>query len=664
MRSFDRLPSRIIRLLVGAAILAALLVPLLTALADDSCPPGGCPLPPPQSREVNPAPARADGSAVEVATAGDLPPIEITVHVLAPAFGEPAPIGTSIETIAVPVRYQDPGDVSCGVQALGMALDALPGAAPTSSAMLGLLQDNGMMYDFGTGLEELAYAAQSYGYKGSFAFHSASLDQLQAQLATGNPVVVSLGANGEAAPGHFVTVTGISADGESHGDASRWVAFNDPTLGKQVLPASEFARLWEMQGNSGVAVATEPPADVPDPDNFALWTAFVAGLMALVSTTPLGALRSGVGGRLDSGATGGGRGAPAPRSAPPKKEKEKEKEPKKPKARFDDEIAVVSAPPKATKARFDGEPPPPPTPKPAPKPRFDEERVQPRVSTTVAKPRFDEEPKPALVFAQARFDEERDPDPRTATVAGKPRFDDEPVTAPVYPMARFDEEGKPSGEPDSVRLTPSEIIKWDTRALKVVRGIERATASVALALKKLDGGYISVSAPSALRKELGLAGTRYLPSTVARTTGSSLIRGAAGKSNLIISGVAAIGTNLYDYGLGDHKDEGIGSQEFWVSTGVDFGAAITIGVAAAMSVALVGVGITALMGAVVSAPVLIGDAMLAGLVAGVLVEAAGIASATKEGINEFIDERELEADRIPEPPGDHPAPKSPPAVQS
>ena len=357
MRPIDWLGPRFIRLVPAAAISAALFVPWLSASAQEGCPPGGCPLPPPQSREVNPSPTRADGSTVEIATAGDLPPLEISVHVLAPAFVEPAPFGASFETIPVEVRFQDPGDASCGIQALGMALDALPGSAPTSSAMLGLLQDNGMMYDFGTGVEELAYAAQSYGYKGSFAFHGASLDQPQAQLATGSPVVVSLGANGAGAPGHFVTVTGISADGGSHGDASRWVAYNDPTLGKQVLPASEFARLWEMQGNSGVAVATEPPPEAGDPEVLALWAAFAAGLMALVSTTPLGKFRQGIGGRLDSG--GGGRSAPAPRSAPPKKEKEKEKEkePKKPKARFDDEIAVVSAPPKATKARFDTEPP-------------------------------------------------------------------------------------------------------------------------------------------------------------------------------------------------------------------------------------------------------------------------------------------------------------------
>ena len=305
--------------------------------------------PHPNHAKSTPAPARADGSAVEVPKAGDLSPVEITVHVLAPAFVEPAPIGASFEAIAVPVRYQSPDDVSCGVQALGMALDGLPGVAPTSGAMLGLLQDNGMMYDYGTGVEELAYAAQSFGDKGSFAFHDASLDQLQAQLATGSPVVVSLGSNGESTPGHFVTVTGISADGQSHGDASRWVAYNDPTLGEQVLSASEFNRLWGLQGNSGVAVAKEPPAAAGDPDAFALWVAFAAGLMALVSTTPLGALRSGVGGRLDAGSIGGGRGAgsskPARRSDPPAKEKEKE--PKKP---------------KATAPRFDYEPSPPPTP--------------------------------------------------------------------------------------------------------------------------------------------------------------------------------------------------------------------------------------------------------------------------------------------------------------
>ena len=45
-----------------------------------------------------------------------------------------------------------------------------------------------MMYDFGTGVEELAYAAQSFGYRGSYAFHDASLADLAGQLASGSPV--------------------------------------------------------------------------------------------------------------------------------------------------------------------------------------------------------------------------------------------------------------------------------------------------------------------------------------------------------------------------------------------------------------------------------------------------------------------------------------------
>ena len=35
-----------------------------------------------------------------------------------------------------------------------------------------------MMYDFGTGVEELAFAAESFGYRGSYAFHDASLADL------------------------------------------------------------------------------------------------------------------------------------------------------------------------------------------------------------------------------------------------------------------------------------------------------------------------------------------------------------------------------------------------------------------------------------------------------------------------------------------------------
>src|SRR3989304_1784915 len=151
MRSFNKLPSQIFRLLIAAAILAALLILVLPAAADEGCPPGspGCPLPPPQSREVNPAPARADGSAIEVQLTGGLPPVERTVRILAPTFVETAPTGASFDTLYVPVRYQDPPsagslasppgqagqapDVTCGGLALGVALYEVTGAAASAS---------------------------------------------------------------------------------------------------------------------------------------------------------------------------------------------------------------------------------------------------------------------------------------------------------------------------------------------------------------------------------------------------------------------------------------------------------------------------------------------------------------------------------------------------
>ncbi|MFA9402830.1 MAG: papain-like cysteine protease family protein, partial [Anaerolineales bacterium] len=209
-------------------------------------------------------------------------------------------------SLSIPMRYQAAGDVSCGVQALGMALDGIDGSAPTSNSLLGFLQDQDMMYDFGTGVEELAHAAQNFGYAGSLPFHGWSLDQLSATLAEGKPVVVALGANGDGEPGHFVTVTGVSSDG-------RWVTYNDPTLGKQVIPVEEFNRLWGLQGSSGVSVAKSLPAGAPA--DYAPWVALAAGLMALVSTTPLALQRKGIGGVLVT--HGGGSNASSPPYAAP-----------------------------------------------------------------------------------------------------------------------------------------------------------------------------------------------------------------------------------------------------------------------------------------------------------------------------------------------------------
>ncbi|HSB88883.1 MAG TPA: C39 family peptidase, partial [Anaerolineales bacterium] len=258
-----------------AAILAAMFVLPVTA---QDCGEDCLPLPP-SSVQVDVDPAIGQAHTQDVAAPGVLMPLEPIVSMPAPPAqvvplgGNPSTGAPSFPKLSVPVRYQDSGDVSCGVQALGMALSAGGGSTPTSSALLGFLQSNGMMYDFGTGVEELAFAAQSFGYRGASPFYGGDVSLLQSELAAGRPVVVSLGVNGDGEPGHFVTVTGISPDGG-------WISYSDPTLGEMVVPSSEFLRLWGLQGYSGVTVAPAIPPAAPDP---LPWVALAASAMALVS---------------------------------------------------------------------------------------------------------------------------------------------------------------------------------------------------------------------------------------------------------------------------------------------------------------------------------------------------------------------------------------------
>jgi hypothetical protein len=206
--------------------------------------------------------------------------------------------------LSLPLRQQDPSDPTCGTQALGMALDGLSGSAPSSSSLWGFLESQSMTYDFGTGVEELAHAAQSFGYAGSLPFHDANLADLKTELVAGRPVVVSLGSNGEDQPGHFVTLTGVSPDGA-------WVSYNDPVIGKVTISTEDFMALWDAQGNSGVRVAKEAIVTPTGELNAAPWVALAAGLMALVSTTPMVLGRKGIGGiLLHDGSSGGSTGNP------------------------------------------------------------------------------------------------------------------------------------------------------------------------------------------------------------------------------------------------------------------------------------------------------------------------------------------------------------------
>ena len=233
--------------------------------------------PPPDPGRIEPPPITglntggtlSEGDMGEVTPSGTLSNVDLAI----PEFpGSPEYVEPAIESIdqptvkhslSVPLRSQEPADVTCGAAALGMAMDftTLNGnpAAPSTDQLAADLQNAGLLYeDIGTGVEELAYLARNHGYRGSYAFHNWTLEQLAGQLEAGHPPIVALGANGASQPGHFVTVTGISEDGS-------WVRFNDPILGEKTLSATDFLRLWSLQGFSGLVARAQPLSTAQDP---------------------------------------------------------------------------------------------------------------------------------------------------------------------------------------------------------------------------------------------------------------------------------------------------------------------------------------------------------------------------------------------------------------
>lgn len=168
-------------LTIGA--ICAFAFPAIAGCPDDD---PTCKLIPPESHEVRVSTSAGDLGLSEVDSSSPLTPIPMPP----PALLQPvrAPIDSSsitpeFTTITLPLRHQDPLDVSCGIQALGMALEPLGGAAPSSAAILDFLRQHDYLYEFGTGVEELALAAQEFGYSGSLPSHDWTLDNLQAELA-------------------------------------------------------------------------------------------------------------------------------------------------------------------------------------------------------------------------------------------------------------------------------------------------------------------------------------------------------------------------------------------------------------------------------------------------------------------------------------------------
>jgi hypothetical protein len=170
----------------------------------------------------------------------------------------PAPASSGEEStptrLPIPLRSQDPGEPDCGPAALGMALDYLgrdqESQAPSNQQLSDFLSSRGLSYSWGTGVEELALAAREFGFPGSYPFFDGDLDQLQGLLERGLPPVLALGTKGPGVPGHFVTLTGISADRSQ-------ISCNDPLQGEVVYETGEFLRLWELQGRAGMVAMRE-----------------------------------------------------------------------------------------------------------------------------------------------------------------------------------------------------------------------------------------------------------------------------------------------------------------------------------------------------------------------------------------------------------------------
>lgn len=170
-------------------------------------------------------------------------------------------------------------DVNCGPASLAQAMQILDpegiNLSPTTRHLSEYLSTRGLMYDWGTGVEELAYAAREFGYGGSIPFQNWNIEQLTDYLRQGRPVVVSLGLNGADNPGHFVTLTGISKDGN-------WLNYQDPVAGELILSKKEFLSLWQMQGSAGMIPQKGSSAMLADP--MLPWMGLFGAISALALT--------------------------------------------------------------------------------------------------------------------------------------------------------------------------------------------------------------------------------------------------------------------------------------------------------------------------------------------------------------------------------------------
>jgi hypothetical protein len=391
-----------------------------------------------------------------------------------------------------------------------------------------------------------------------------------------------------------VTVTGVSPDAQSHGDAWRWVSYNDPTLGEVTAPASEFMWLWGLQGYSGVTVAAEPPPSAPDPMP---WVAFSAAIMALISISPLGRLRKGIGGKLEAGTSIGGSSKvtySVPKPAPKPVANPKPAAP----------VGVEKA-----EALFEANPPPPPTP-PIP---------------------------PGVTKAEEEFEAHAPPEaPPPLDLAKLLQQDyaageawESEMAYEAFRLAETSDSSSDTGLPATGDLALA------ARLGRLGYSGYRAYQASAVSFSALGSGYYGVAVdPTRIpvgeripfRTDLGYAGTRYSASGLANATADHILEAANGKVAVGLAVGVPVAINLYDYGVGGHSDVGIQSPEFAASTLVDVGKSAAVGLAAAGIVAGVVLGVAALG---VTAPAWGAIVAVAGV--GLLLSAAIEAVKTADG---------------------------------
>lgn len=202
---------------------------------------------------------------------------------------------------------------------------------------------------------------------------------------------------------------------------------------------------------------------------------------------------------------------------------------------------------------------------------------------------------------------------------------------------------------DGTIAPPGEYLVW-------VKAKDRAgneRFGLGRVIVKLESGQISVSAnrPAGTRLDYKVsvvdegfefAGTKYNPSTVGNITSKGLLKSAVSKGALALTGLVAFGSNMWEFGRDEefgspeYWDAAVKNREFWVSTGVDFGVSVLVGLAAAGVVAASIAGFVALgVTAAATAPLwaVVGVTVIVGIFIGMGVDALGIPKMAKTWLN-------------------------------